>query len=64
MTETEAENAFETEDMLIISPQAKLTDIDFKGSNYKNAQTSKLKRYISRDVKPLTKKETHEILFS
>jgi FlaA1/EpsC-like NDP-sugar epimerase len=63
MTETEAEKAFETEDMLIIPPQAEF-GINIKTSDYKNAKICKLKRYASRDVKPLSKDQTNKLLFS
>jgi len=63
MTETEAEKAFETKEMLIIPPEAEF-GINLKTSDYKNAQKSKLKRYASRDVKPLTKEEINKLLFN
>ncbi len=63
MTETEAEKAFETKDMLIIPPQAEF-GINLKTSDYKNAQKSILKRYASRDAKPLLKEEINKLLFS
>jgi hypothetical protein len=63
MTEIEAEHAYETKDMLIIPPQAEF-GINLKTSDYKNARISKLKRYASRDVKPLSKEEINKLLFS
>ncbi len=63
MTEKEAEKAFETKEMLIIPPQAEF-GINIKTSDYKNASISKLKRYASRDVKPLSKMEINKLLFS
>lgn len=63
MTELEAEKAFETKDMLIIPPQSEF-GINIKTSDFKNARKSKLKRYASRDVKPLSKEETKKLLFS
>lgn len=63
MTENEAKKAFETNDMLIVPPQVDI-EIYLKASNYKNARMSKLKRYISRDVKPLPKEDVHKLLFS
>ena len=63
MTENEAKKAYETDEMLIIPPQIKLTSIDLKVSDYKNARISKLNRYISREVKPLSKEKTKKLLF-
>jgi len=62
MTETEAKKAFETRDMLIIPPN--IADINLKTTDYKNAKQCKLKRYISRDEKPLNKKEIKKLLFN
>jgi len=61
MTETEAKNAFETEELLIVPPQIGI-DIKLKASDYKNAKNSKLKRYISRDVKRLSKAKINELM--
>jgi FlaA1/EpsC-like NDP-sugar epimerase len=61
MTETEAKNAFETKELLIVPPQVGM-DIKLKAVDYKNTQKSKLKRYISRDVKTLSKTQIHELL--
>lgn len=63
MTELEAKMAFETEDMLIIPPQLAIPNIVFEVSDYKNASYSKLKRYVSKDVKPLSKEELKNLLF-
>lgn len=63
MTEVEAEIAFETEEMLIIPPQLEVPNIEFEVSDYQNARYSKLKRYTSRDVKPLSKEEIKKLLF-
>jgi len=63
MTETEAKRAFETKDMLILLPQVDI-GINPKASDYKNAKISKLKRYISRDIKPLSKEGVRKLLFS
>lgn len=63
MTETEAEMAFETEDMLIIPPQIELPGIIFEASDYQNARHSKLNRYVSKDIKPLSKEEIKKLLF-
>lgn len=64
MTETEAKMAFETEDMLVIPPQLELRDVKFELKDYKNARYSKLNRYISKDVKPLSKKEIKRLVFA
>lgn len=63
MTEIEAKMAFETEDMLIIPPQLEIPNINFKVSDYRNAVHSKLKRYISKDVEPISKEEIKKLLF-
>jgi FlaA1/EpsC-like NDP-sugar epimerase len=62
MTEKEAEMAFETEDMLIIPPQLVIPNIRYAVSDYKQAKLSKLRRYRSRDVKPLSKTQIRELL--
>jgi len=64
MTETEAAMAFETEEMLIIPPQLELPVIQFDVTDYPSAQVCKLKRYISRDVQPLSKEEIKKLLFT
>ena len=64
MTETEAEMAFETKDMLIIPPQLELPDIKFEVTDYESAKQSKLNRYVSRDLKPLSKNEIKKILIN
>ena len=63
MTETEAEIAFENEEMLIVPPQLEVPNIEFEVSDYQNAKYSKLTRYISRDVQPLSKEEIKKLLF-
>jgi len=63
MTEVEAKIAYETEDMLIIPPHLELPNIKFEASDYKNAKYSKLKRYNSRDIKPLSKEKIKKLLF-
>lgn len=62
MTEKEAKAAFETGDMFIIPPQVALPSIKFNVADYLNARRSKLNRYTSRDVKPLTKEEVKKLL--
>ena len=62
MTETEAKLAYETDDMLIIPPQIELPNIQYDVNDYKNAWKSKLERYVSKDVSPLSKSEVEKIL--
>ena len=62
MTEMEAEKVFETDDMLIIPPKLDF-GINLTQSDYPNARISKMKRYVSRDEKLLTKKEIHKLLY-
>lgn len=62
MTETESKKAFETDDMLIIPPHEQISGRKLKISHYKDAEKSKLKRYISKDEKVLSKKEIKYLL--
>ena len=62
MTQNEAENAIETDDMLIVLPHKEF-GINLKTSDYKNGRPSKLKSYISQDVKPLKSKDVEKMLF-
>ena len=62
MTETEANMAFETDDMFIIPPQLHLPLIKFELSDYQNAKYCKLKGYLSKDFKPLSKEEIKKLL--
>lgn len=62
MTQSEAENAIETDDMLIVLPHKEF-GINLKTSDYKNGRASKLKSYISQDVKPLKPKDVEKMLF-
>jgi len=64
MTWIEAEMAYETDEMLIIPPQLELSNIKFEVSDYQNANYSKLNRYNSRDVEPLSKAEIKKLLFT
>ncbi|MBN2065812.1 MAG: polysaccharide biosynthesis protein [Candidatus Thermoplasmatota archaeon] len=64
MTETEAELAFETKDMLIIPPQIALPSIRYEAIDYEGAKKSKLKRYVSRDVDLLSKQDIKKLLFA
>lgn len=57
MTETEAKMAYETKEMMIIPPQLEIPNIEFEVNDYQNAVHSKLNRYISKDIKPLSKEE-------
>jgi len=64
MTENEAAKAFESKDMLIILPDVEIPGIKFDSSNYKNIWNSKLNKYTSKDIKPLTKDEIKKLLLS
>ena len=49
--------------MLIIPPPTNIgIDLNIRMSDYEGAHTCKLKRYISRDVKPLSKNEISKLL--
>jgi len=61
MTENEAANSIETDDILIVLPHSDF-NINLKASDYKNARLCKLKSYISQDQKILSKKEIEELL--
>jgi UDP-N-acetylglucosamine 4,6-dehydratase len=62
MTESEAERCLETEDMFIVLPEVtEYGDID--KSRYPGAKYTKLKSYITRDVRFLTKEEIKDILY-
>lgn len=63
MTEIEAEKVYETKDMLIIPPKLDF-GLKLTASDYQGAQISKMKRYVSRDEKLLTKKEIHKLLYN
>jgi FlaA1/EpsC-like NDP-sugar epimerase len=69
MTESEAEKAFETDEMLIIPPQMEVSTINYEVADYQHpkmyffARQSKLNRYTSRDVKPISKNEIKKLLF-
>ena len=58
----EAQNAFETDEILIIPANEKISDIKLKPSHYGDAEFSKLLRYISKDLKTLSKKEIKILL--
>lgn len=60
MTEPESELSFETKDMLIIPPHV-LPKIRYEVTDYEGAKKSKL-RYVSQDMKPLSKKEIEKLL--
>ena len=62
MTETEAQKAFETKDMFIIPPNEQISGGKLKILNRKDVKKSKLKRYISKDEKVLSKKEIRCLL--
>jgi UDP-N-acetylglucosamine 4,6-dehydratase len=62
MTESEAERCLETEEMFIVLPEVtEYGDID--KSRYPGAKCTKLKSYVSRDVRFLTKEEIKDILY-
>ena len=63
MAEIEAKMAFETDQMLIIPPQPEIANIKFDILDYQNAKYSRIKRYISRDVKPISKNQIKKLLF-
>ena len=62
MTQSEAEHSLETEDMFIVLPEIKeYTNINkFK---YPEARPTKLRSYISKDAKILTKQEIKDMLY-
>ena len=64
VTETEAAFAYETDDMLIIPPQIEMPSIHYTTSDYPNARQSSFTRYSSKDVKPLSKEDIRQLLFS
>ena len=64
MTESESKLAFETKEMMIIPPQIVLPNIRYEATEYEGAKKSKLTRYVSRDTKPLSKKEIKKLLFN
>jgi FlaA1/EpsC-like NDP-sugar epimerase len=63
MTQNEAENAIETNDILIVPPHKEF-GINLKPSDYKNGRKSKLKSYVSKDMKPLERKEVERLIFN
>jgi FlaA1/EpsC-like NDP-sugar epimerase len=64
MSETEAQKAYEIDDMFIIPPQLSLEGINLKTTDYRNAKVSKAKRYVSKDVKPASKKEIAKLFLN
>jgi len=64
MTESEAAVAFETDDMLIISPHLEMPSISYAVSDYANARPCTLGRYSSRDIKPISKGEIKRLFFA
>ena len=64
MTESEASVAFETEDMLIIPPQLQIPGISNMVSDYPNARQCNINRYSSYDLKPISKEQIKQLLFS
>jgi UDP-N-acetylglucosamine 4,6-dehydratase/5-epimerase len=64
MTETEAAFAYETDDMLIIPPQIEMPSINYTTADYPDARPSSITSYSSKDVKPLSKQDIRQLLFS
>ena len=65
MTKNEAKNAYETDDMLIVLPDVKIKDPDFKRIHkYENSRPCKLTKYSSRDEKTLSKPEITKLLLN
>ncbi|HUT00006.1 MAG TPA: polysaccharide biosynthesis protein [Candidatus Thermoplasmatota archaeon] len=64
MTESEAAVGFETDDMLIIPPQLEMPSISYTIADYPTAQHCTIDRYSSRDLKPISKEEIKQLLFS
>ena len=63
LTESEATKVFETQDMLIIPPQIEFPDMQYKSSDYHQAQISTYNKYTSREISPLSKEEIKTLLF-
>lgn len=63
VSETEGAKLFETEDMLIVPPQVELPNINFEISDYQNVVYSKLNRYTSREIEPISKEEIRKSIF-
>jgi len=63
VSETEGAKLFETEDMLIVPPQVELPNINFETSDYQNVVYSKLNRYTSREIEPISKEEIRKTIF-
>jgi UDP-N-acetylglucosamine 4,6-dehydratase/5-epimerase len=64
ITETEAAFAFETDAMLIIPPQIEMPSINYTTSDYPNARPNSFTRYSSKDIKPISKDDIRQLLFS
>jgi len=62
MTEEEAENALETDDMFIVLPH-KLLGIDINKDSYKETKACTLKNYDSRSSRKLSKQELKNLLY-
>jgi len=62
MTEPESERALETEDMFIIPSHLRDVIGEAKRFEYTDAKPVSIKRYDSRDEKPLSKEEIKELL--
>lgn len=64
ITETEAAFAFETDAMLIIPPQIEMPSINYTTSDYPNTRPNSFTRYSSKDIKPISKDDIKQLLFS
>lgn len=62
MTEEEARDVLETEDMFIILPKVQLPYLDVSGYKYPDSKRSARKDYTSKDAKLLDKKELKKLL--
>jgi FlaA1/EpsC-like NDP-sugar epimerase len=63
LTEEEAKIAYETKDMIIIPYKNRYTNIKQTPKDYKDAEICKLKKYISKDLKPYDKSQIKNLIF-
>lgn len=64
MTETEAKNALETEEMFIILPQVDIPSrVKFERPGYPNTRRTQLRQYTSKDIQTTTKEGIKKMLF-
>ncbi|MCX6709501.1 MAG: polysaccharide biosynthesis protein [Candidatus Woesearchaeota archaeon] len=64
MTEEEAKNALETDDMLILIPQIFIPNVTVKGFSYRRAKPTSMHSYSSGDARLLSKDEIKKIIAS